>query len=203
MQDLTNYKNIYLGIEIPDNIVQKNWELLVPNLPNQKRVKTNERYIKFGAVFLTLVVIVAATIGLAQAAKPGEALYSVKSFTKKLSSVFTASVVENNVKANLPKKIIPTTPKITPVSTKETNKQDAVGSTNGNKNTQLEQVQKQNGNPLPTSSRKEDQVKGASTQNSNSNNPGSHSSDSHVNQSQANPHGKDFTNTHQENNKNK
>ena len=199
--DLANYKSIYLGIEVPSHIMQKRWDLLAAVLPQQKRKTAFNKYFKLGAVFLSLTIIITtATVGAAQSAKPGDALYSVKSLTKKISTAFSKPV-NTNIKPSFPRNIFQPAVKATIKPTEETKKPKSNPNIQSNNNN-TEQSQKQNLTPSQGSFKNESQVKGASTQNPQSGNSNSHAQDSHDNNSSANSSKQNSGESHQENSSN-
>src|SRR3990167_7279729 len=97
-EELKDYKRIYFGINVPDDLVEKKWELLSPLLPKQE-VRNSYLFIPYAAAFLSVLILM--TIGVvdaSQGAKPGDVLYQVKVLSQgistKVASVFQKRVGE-------------------------------------------------------------------------------------------------------------
>lgn len=83
------YKEIYKRIAVSDAEVNGQWEMLQTRLPI--RQENNSRFVYRSAflVSLLLLIVVGGTVGAAQAARPGDILYSVKVLSDRIVAKVT------------------------------------------------------------------------------------------------------------------
>jgi len=90
-EELSNYKKIYFDITVSSDIVEKQWDVLMPRLPEQESKIKYYRLIPYGAAFLTTIIIfLIGTVSVSLAAKPGDPLYPVKEFTAEITTKITS-----------------------------------------------------------------------------------------------------------------
>lgn len=96
-QDLRDYKELYKNITVSDTAVHQNWKRLSDTLPARRY--NRQFHSVWGAVLVACIgvlISVVGTVGFAQTARPGDALYPIKV----LSQTVTAKVMRK------PEKII-------------------------------------------------------------------------------------------------
>ena len=85
-----NLKNYYTEIKVSEKEIDQKWQMLEALLPEQNVSGTSYHYMRYGAVFLgAVLVLLVATIALAQVSKPGNFLYPVNTITQEVAKKIT------------------------------------------------------------------------------------------------------------------
>lgn len=114
-----NYKNTYTEITVPDDEIDKKWQVLSDILPEQELPKSSYHFMPYGAAFVgAFVVLLVITGSFAQSAKPGSLLYPVHSVTQEVANRVTKVFQPKADHVNLPKiHTFVTTPQLLPTPT--------------------------------------------------------------------------------------
>lgn len=91
---LNSIKDQYQNTQMPEYLIYNGWADLKFKLPTQQN-KFWQTFLSRGLIFATFIMFIStALVGIAQAAKPGEALFPIKTLTEDIKAAITGNYQE-------------------------------------------------------------------------------------------------------------